>query len=92
MNKKERKKRMREREEDRKSMEEDKKRIKVIGITVGGPAPGVQFQVNPHTIFHKIILPNSPHYSVALYIYTKQFTATNEMIATFLRCIKREEQ
>lgn len=68
-----------------------KKQKLLMGVTIGGPAPGAQFQVDPNARFHKVLLTNNPHYSVAVYAYTKQFTVTGEMAAVFLRCIKREE-
>lgn len=62
-----------------------------MGVTVGGPAPGEQFQVDSNAKFHKVLLTSNPHYSIAIYAYTKQFTPLGEMVAAFIRNIKREE-
>lgn len=68
-----------------------KKKRPLIGVTVGGPTPGIRFQANLNAEAHVILLPNNPFYCAAVYRYNPQLTALREMVAVFSHCVKREE-
>ena len=63
----------------------------LIGITVGGPVPGIRFRVDMNAQAHVVLLPNNPAYCAASYTYYPQLTALSEMVAKFSHCIKREK-
>lgn len=60
-----------------------------MGVTIGGPSPGIRFQVDLDAEAHVILLPNNPHYCAAIYRYNPQLTALREIVAKFSHCIKR---
>ena len=68
-----------------------KKDPPLIGITVGGPAPGMRFVADFNANAHVVLLPTDPVYCAASYTYFPQLTALGEMIAKFSHCIKREK-
>ena len=70
-------------------MKKKKKKKHLIGVTIGGPTPGIQFVVDFNKKTHIILLPNNPFYCAAVYVYTLQFTAIGEMSAMFNHYIYR---
>ena len=75
-------------------MKKKKKKAKslpLIGITVGGPAPGVRFVVDMEAVARVVLLPHDPVYCAASYTFYPKLTATGEMVAKFSHCIKREK-
>ncbi len=66
-----------------------KKKKPLIGVTVGGPASGMRFQVNLNADAHVILLPSDPFYCAAVYRYNPQLTRLKELIAVFSHCIRR---
>ena len=72
----------------RKKKKKIKKKI-LMGVTVGGPAPGIRFQVDFNAAAHVVLLPTDPHYCAAIYSYVAQVSAINEVIAKFSHCVKR---
>lgn len=65
------------------------KRKPLMGVTVGGPTPGMRFEVDLNAEAHAVIIPNNPFYCAAIYRYNPQLTATNELVAVFSHCVKR---
>ena len=74
------------------SRKKKEKKKNIIGVTVGGPTPNIQFQVDFNKKTHVILLPANPVYCAAVYGYTLKPTALNEMIAIFSHCIKRGKE
>lgn len=70
-------------------MNKKKKKRILIGITVGGPMPGIRFQMDLSKNTHVVLLPSNPFYCAAIYVYTKQLTATREVVAIFNHCVPR---
>ncbi len=75
----------------KKKKKKEKKNPPLIGITVGGPAPGIRFVVNMKAVAHVVLLPHDPVYCAASYTFYPKLTATGEMVAKFSHCIKREK-
>ena len=73
-------------------MNKKKKKKKIIGVTFGGPTPGVEFVVDTNKKTHLVLLPDNPHYIGAVYKYVSKLTVLNEMIAVFSHCIKRPKE
>jgi len=74
----------------KKKKKKPKKEPPLIGLTVGGPAPGIRFTADFNAQAHIVLLPTNPVYCAASYTYYPQLTALGEMIAKFSHCIKRE--
>ena len=74
-----------------KKKEKEKKASPLIGLTVGGPAPGVRFIADMNAAAHVVLLPTDPVYCAAVYTYFPQLTSLSEMIAKFSHCVKREK-
>lgn len=75
----------------RRKKKKPKKEPTLIGLTVGGPAPGIRFVADYSALAHVVLLPKDPVYCAASYTYFPQLTALGEMIAKFSHCIKREK-
>lgn len=75
----------------RKKKKKKKKNPPLIGLTVGGPTPGIRFIADFDANAHVILLPTDPVYCAASYTYYPQLTALGEMVARFSHCIKREK-
>jgi len=74
----------------KKKKKKKKKEPPLVGLTVGGPAPGIRFMADFDAQAHIVLLPTNPVYCAASYTYYPQLTALGEMIAKFSHCIKRE--
>jgi len=74
-------------------MKKKKKKEKVkkveVGVTSGGPTPGVRFKIDFDADAHVILLSNNPHYCAAVYIYVPKLTPFGEMVAKFSHYIER---
>lgn len=73
----------------RRKKKKKEKKVPLMGITVGGPTPGVRFVVDMKAAAHVVLLPTNPTYCAASYTYFPRLTALNEMIAKFSHCVKR---
>ena len=62
-----------------------------VGVTSGGPTPGVQFKIDFNAEAHIVLLHNNPHYCAAVYVYIPKLTPFGEMIAKFSHFIKRNK-
>lgn len=62
-----------------------------IGVTVGGPTPGIQFKIDFNAEAHVILLHNNPHYCAVVYVYAPKLTSFGEMVAMFSHYIKRKK-
>lgn len=63
------------------------KRKLTLGVTIGGPTPGIQFQVDNDKKAYISLLPTDPFYCAAIYKYIP--TPLDETIAVFSHCVKR---
>ena len=63
----------------------------LMGVTVGGPTPGMRFQVDLNAEAHAVVTPTDPHYCAAIYRYNPQLTAIKELVAVFSHCVPREK-
>lgn len=70
-------------------MNKKKKKRILIGVTIGGPSPGIRFQMDLSKNTHVVLLPSNPCYCAAVYVYTKQLTAAKEVVAMFNHCVPR---
>ncbi len=73
----------------RRKKKKEKKTLPLIGVTIGGPAPGVRFVVDMKAVAHVVLLPRDPVYCAASYTFYPKLTATGEMVAKFSHCIAR---
>lgn len=74
----------------KKKKKEKIKRVE-IGVTSGGPTPGVRFKIDFNAEAYVVLLHNNPHYCAAVYVYIPKLTSFGEMVAKFSHYVKREK-
>lgn len=64
---------------------------KKIGITVGGPMPGLRFIIKPDKQHYFFATPTDPVYCGVYYTLVNRLTLLKEQMATFAHSLERNK-